>query len=168
MVIASACVTLLAHRIDRAICGRLSAFQAVRQVVQKHVGAVRWRHRACTSSAAVVAVGASCTTAMAEGRTRPGVSVPRASGVIMSQPLDESRSDCPSSTLQVHAAMANALSTRQSCAAKFASYPQMSPTKTKTCHPCRFPAGRRPILNKKWKKIRTSANARSTGPPNIP
>ena len=110
MVIASACVTLLAHRIDRAICGRLSAFQAVRQVVQKHVGAVRWRHRACTSSAAVVAVGASCATAMAEGRTRPGVSVPRASGVIMSQPLDESRSDCPSSTLQVHAAMANALS----------------------------------------------------------
>ena len=65
MVIASACVTLLAHRIDRAICGRLSAFQAVRQVVQKHVGAVRWRHRACTSSAAVVAVGASCATAVA-------------------------------------------------------------------------------------------------------
>ena len=57
--------------IARAACGRTSASHAVRHVVQKQVDAVRKRHRACKTSAAVVAVGASCATAVAVGRTRP-------------------------------------------------------------------------------------------------
>ena len=57
--------------IARAACGRTSASHAVRHVVQKQVDAVRKRHRACKTSEAVVAVGASCATAVAVGRTRP-------------------------------------------------------------------------------------------------
>ena len=105
--------------IARAACGRTSASHAVRHVVQKQVDAVRKRHRACKTSAAVVAVGASCATAVAVGRTRPERVRPARGRGDNELTVGGSRNDCLSSTLRVHPAMANASGMRESRAAKF-------------------------------------------------